>query len=195
MSEIAASKPQTNSNPGVFANLVSLKVGFWVVLLGALSADIASKAWADLTLRPLGDNAVSVIPGLLAWKWAENKGAAFSILDGRADILSVIAAVVLAVVFIYMYRTKPEKRLLLVAMALVASGAIGNLYDRLLLGYVRDFIFFDFDLPLHDKFSFIPRRWPVFNVADMAILGGVGVMVVISLFSKEKKEHPAAPKS
>ncbi|MCC6572814.1 MAG: signal peptidase II [Planctomycetes bacterium] len=193
MSEAAAAKPQAPSaKPNFLSQAVGQKVIFWAVLLVSLIADIASKAWADITLRPFGDKVVPVIPNVLAWKWAENKGAAFSILDGRADILSIIAAVVLLAVFVYMVRTKPERKIFLIALGMVAAGAMGNLYDRILLGHVRDFIFFDFDLPLHEKFSFIPQRWPVFNVADMSILGGVGTLVVLSLFTKEKKVEKQA---
>ncbi len=195
MSEAVATKPEAPPapHPSLFAQVVGHKVLFWAVLLGALIADIASKAWADLTIRPMGENTFPVIPGVIAWKWAENQGAAFSILYGRPEILAVIASIVLIAVFFYMVRTKPQRRFFLIALGLVAAGAIGNLYDRLLLGHVRDFIFFDFDLPFHDKFSFIPRRWPVFNVADMSIIGGVAVLVVLSLFTKSEK--PASRKA
>lgn len=170
---------------------------FWICLIAGLVADIGTKAWADAVVRPTGDAITPVLPGL-AWKWAMNQGAAFSMFDGHVEFLVLVAASVLGVVLWYMYRTDPRRWSFLLALGLVASGAIGNLYDRILLGAVRDFIFFDFDLPLWGKqigfgrFVFeIPRRWPVFNVADIAIFVGVAILMVHSF---RKEEAPKADK-
>ncbi len=120
-------------------------------------------------------------------------GAAFSILYGNPGLLAVIASVVLIVIFVYVYMAEPSRRVFLLALALVASGALGNLFDRITLGYVRDFVYFDFDLPFHG-FGFgsfrIPQRWPVWNVADMAILTGVGILLILS-FKKQPESNKA----
>jgi signal peptidase II len=174
----------------------SRKIVFWAVFAGALAADLASKAWAESVIFPTEPHVTPVIPGFLGWKWAVNEGAAFSILHGYPLLLVAIAAVVLTAIFTYAYKAEPKRWVFLIALSLVAAGAIGNLYDRLLLGHVRDFIFFDFDLPLagtHLGFGIhVPLRWPVFNVADMAILGGVAVLVVMS-FIPDKKAKTEAP--
>ncbi len=167
---------------------------FWIVLLAALIADIATKAWADANIRPTEPDVTPFLGHWISWKWAENQGAAFSILYGNPGLLAVIATVVLIVLGIYVYTADPQRRVFLFALALVAAGAIGNLYDRMLLGHVRDFIYFDFDLPFHGfgVGSFvIPRRWPVWNIADMWIMGGVGILLVLS-FKKQPKPSPAS---
>ncbi|MCB9893459.1 MAG: signal peptidase II [Planctomycetes bacterium] len=182
--------------PSILVELFTRKGVFWIVLLVSLIADIATKAWADVYVRPTSPHVTDIIPGLIGWKWAENQGAAFSILDGKPLLLAAIASVVLLAVFGYVLKADPKRRWFLSALALVASGAVGNLYDRLLLGHVRDFMFFTFDLPLYGKQIpligwTIPQKYPVFNVADIAIIAGVLILVAMSFKSDKKKE--AAP--
>jgi signal peptidase II len=172
---------------------------FWIVLLVSLVADIATKAWADAVVRPTEPAVTPVIDGFIGWKWAENQGAAFSIMHGRPLLLALIAGGVLLAVFGYVYKAEPKRRWFLTALALVAAGAVGNLYDRILLGHVRDFMFFIFDLPFHGttipllKWT-IPVKYPVFNVADIEIIAGV-VMLVLMSFKSEKKKESAPEKS
>ena len=171
---------------------------FVAVLLASLVADISTKAWADTVIRPTDPRVTEVIPGFIAWKWAENEGAAFSILHGRPMLLALIAGTILAALFVYAWLLDPRRKLFLVGLALVASGAIGNLYDRLLLGHVRDFIFFDFDLPgkgVKLVFWTIPERWPIFNVADIAIFVGVGILMALSFKADKKAEKKADTKT
>lgn len=186
-----------DAKPTVVQALFTRKLVFWVCLVVALVADLATKAWAEAVVKPTGDAITPVMPGL-AWKWAENEGAAFSMFHGRVGFLVVVASAVLLAVVWYAFRADPRRRWYLLALGLVASGAIGNLYDRIALGAVRDFIFFDFDLPLWGKgfglfgYEFrIPRHWPVFNVADIAIFAGVGILM---LHSFRKEEAPGAGK-
>jgi signal peptidase II len=162
---------------------------FWLILAVGLVADLATKAWAEAVVKP--EFRIDFIDGFVAWKWAVNEGAAFSIMDGRPLLLSAIASAVLVAILIYAYRTKPERKWFLGSLALLTSGALGNLHDRLRFGYVRDFIFFDFELPFHESVGVIPRYWPVFNVADMAILAGVGILMVISFKPSHEVESPA----
>lgn len=171
---------------------------FVAVLLASLVADIATKAWADTVIRPTDPRVTEVIPGFIAWKWAENEGAAFSILHGRPMLLALIAGTILAALFAYAWLLDPRRKLFLFGLALVASGAIGNLYDRLLLGHVRDFIFFDFDLPgkgVKLLFWTIPERWPIFNVADIAIFVGVGILMALSFKADKKADKKADAKA
>jgi len=176
------------------------KLVFWVSLIVALAADLATKAWAERAVKPAGDDIIPVMPGL-AWKWAENEGAAFSMFDGHTWFLLLVASLVLSAVMWYAWRTEPKRWTYLLALGLVASGAIGNLHDRALTGAVRDFIFFNFDLPLWGRGIGIggwrieiPRRWPVFNIADIAIFIGVGILLVHS-FRKEEKPGDKKPEA
>ncbi|MDC1142502.1 signal peptidase II [Planctomycetota bacterium] len=168
---------------------------FWIALLGAVVLDLASKSWADANIRPEPNKTFEVIEGVLGWRWAENLGAAFSIFHGQVGMLLTIATIVLLAVMFYALKADPKQKIFLLALGMVAGGAIGNIYDRALLGFVRDFIYFDFDLPWHgtrigtEGIGYtIPKRWPIFNIADMAIMGGVGCLLIISFTTPDPKK-------
>ena len=102
-----------------------------------------------------------------------NEGAAFSFLanqGGWQHFFFTAIAVVASVVMIYLLRKHAEQKLFCFAIALVLGGALGNLYDRLTLGYVVDFLFFHYQT----------YYWPAFNVADSAITGGVALLFLDS---------------
>jgi signal peptidase II len=140
-----------------------------VVLVIVLGLDQGSKAWAK-TLSP-GPH--SVISGLWDWEPAANRGAAFSTFEWGNGIvmpiaLSLVAAAVLVGIGIAAGRTQPEEHAIRIGYALVAGGALGNLLDRVRDGAVTDFI----------RWRIGEHRWPIFNVADAALLVGVAVLVV-----------------
>lgn len=102
-----------------------------------------------------------------------NEGAAFSFLanqGGWQHLFFTAIAVVASAVMIYLLRKHYEQKLFCFAIALVLGGALGNLYDRLTLGYVVDFLFFHYQA----------YYWPAFNVADSAITGGVALLLLDS---------------
>ncbi|CAG0973438.1 signal peptidase II [Methylophilaceae bacterium] len=105
-----------------------------------------------------------------------NEGAAFSFLAGAGGWQRVFfsaIAIIASVVIVYLLRKHGTRRLFCFALALVLGGALGNLYDRLTLGYVVDFLFFHYQT----------WYWPAFNVADSAITCGV-VLLLIDSFRK-----------
>jgi signal peptidase II len=115
--------------------------------------------------------------------YARNYGAAFSFLGdagGWQKYLFTGIALVVSTYLLYSMKTTPAKeRWMNCAYALVLSGAIGNVVDRLLFGYVVDFL--DFDLGFY--------RWPTFNVADIAIFIGAAMIIIDSIFWAEKREE------
>lgn len=133
---------------------------------------------------------VTVVDGFWTFHYRENRGAAFSLFAKASDTIRVpffVITTLLALGFIvtYLRRIGPEKRVLTVALVLVASGAIGNLVDRLYLGYVIDFIHW-----------YVGRySWPTFNVADSAITVGAVLLAIDALFlSKDEKAAEASEK-
>jgi signal peptidase II len=103
-----------------------------------------------------------------------NEGAAFSFLanaGGWQKWFFTGISVVAAVVIIYLMIKNNAQKLFCVGLSLVLGGALGNLYDRVTLGYVVDFLFFHYQ-----QFG-----WPAFNVADSAICVGVGLLLLDSL--------------
>jgi len=140
--------------------------------------DLATKAVASHYLvlyQP-----VPVFPGF-NWTLAHNSGAAFSFLASESGwqrwFFSVIALVVSIGITIWMKRLPSTQTWLAVALALVLGGAIGNLWDRVTLGYVVDFI----------DVYYQQSHWPAFNIADSAISIGA-VLLIIDSFRGERDE-------
>lgn len=105
-----------------------------------------------------------------------NEGAAFSFLAGAGGwqrIFFSAIALIASIVIVYLIRKHATQKLFCFALALVLGGALGNLYDRVTLGYVVDFLYFHY----HQYY------WPAFNVADSAISCGV-VLLLIDSFKK-----------
>lgn len=102
-----------------------------------------------------------------------NTGAAFSFLadaGGWQKWFFTTMATVASIVIVYLLKKHPENKLFCWGLALVLGGALGNLYDRITLGYVVDFLYFYYQ----------QLAWPAFNVADSAICIGVGLLLLDS---------------
>jgi signal peptidase II len=136
---------------------------------------ILARAWLTLG-RPS-----PVLDGYWDWELAENPGAAFSMFgDGTARwLLAAIAMIAVVAIGWMIKKSEPQQRLLRVALALVAGGALGNLIDRVALGVVTDFV----------RWRWQQHRWPIFNIADVALVVGAGLIIVDGL----RKPKPAAP--
>jgi len=126
-----------------------------------------------------------IVPGLLNLVHVKNTGIAFGLFatgDGRATwLLAALGIVVLGVVLVYLRVTPASDRLLIVALCLVAGGAVGNLLDRIAAGSVTDFI--DVYVGSH--------HWPAFNVADSAISIGIVLMLLDTLRRREPQGEEA----
>lgn len=107
-----------------------------------------------------------------------NEGAAFSFLAGAGGwqkwFFTAIAAIA-SLFIVYLLKKHHTEKLFSLGLALVLGGALGNLYDRVTLGYVVDFLSFH----VNDLY------WPAFNVADSAICIGVGILLLDSFKSKK----------
>ncbi len=118
------------------------RAAYLVASLGIYLTDQATKAWAVGALR-FGQTRV-VIPGLLAFEYAENRGIAFGQLQEGGSFgrwfFVVLAALAAVAVLYYFFRTPRSDDRILGACALLLAGIVGNLTDRLRLGYVIDFI-------------------------------------------------------
>jgi signal peptidase II len=147
---------------------------FGVIAAVTVALDQVTKILARDSLRPLGYRGRSVIEGIFTLRYSENTGVAFGMLQalpGGRIILTVIAIAAFALVLYYLRKTDPAHRRLQVALGLVGGGAIGNLIDRIALGGVTDFLVFDLGF-----WPFNP--WPAFNIADAALVVGVGLMAI-----------------
>lgn len=108
--------------------------------------------------------------------YLENRGAAFGILQDKRIFFLIITIAIVCYLLYYFYKSyKTNPTILNTALAMIISGALGNFYDRFVNGFVVDFLEFSF-------FSF-----PVFNVADIFVTLGCGLMIVYIIFIHEDK--------
>jgi signal peptidase II len=169
---------------------------FVVILIATVAVDQGSKAWAhSLPVRPAGCAQPAallavrcagvpqpVVADYWDWELAYNPGIAFSTFTsftghaGMQVILALLAALALAGITVMAMRTEPEERWKRVAFALVAGGALGNLVDRLRDGAVTDFI----------RWRIHEHRWPIFNVADAALLAGVALLLLDGMRARRR---------
>ena len=159
---------------------MSWRVAYLLAAFGIYMMDQASKAWAVRALR--FGREVKLIDGLVSLVYAENAGVAFGQLQeggafGRWFFVVLAAVAVVAIVF-YFFRTTRNDDRILGACALLLAGILGNLTDRVRLGFVIDFI-----LLYYRSF-----HWPVFNVADASISMGA-LLLVYDMFATGKQER------
>ncbi|QKE64497.1 signal peptidase II [Aquipseudomonas campi] len=154
----------------------------WLALL-VFVLDQGSKQ-VVLQLLEYGQRVV-VLDGYFDWVHVYNRGAAFSFLAGESGwqrwFFAAIALGVSAVLVVWLKRLKADETWLAIALAMVLGGALGNLYDRMVLGHVVDFIL----LHWQDRY-----RFPAFNLADSAITVGA-VMLALDMFKSKKSGEPA----
>lgn len=144
---------------------------FWTLTILLIVADQITKAMVRARLSPA--ESIELIRDALYLTHVRNTGAAFGLMPGGRALFIATSSLVLIGIGIYAYRTRPKAGWLVVALSLVTAGAAGNLIDRSIDGRVTDFM--DFSL-IH---------FPVFNVADSAIVIGVGMLIVWILFGPE----------
>src|SRR5688572_3340383 len=143
----------------------------WLWLsLAIMVADLATKAWVTHVFELYESRRVLPFFNLVL---VHNKGAAFSFLadaGGWQRWFFTVVTLGISVVLLVLLRKNAQQRLVALALALVLGGAAGNLWDRVTLGYVVDFV------QLHIPGSGLPP-WPAFNVADSAICIGVALLL------------------
>ena len=122
------------------------------------------------------NHSIVLIKNFFYLTYTHNTGAAFSILTGQRIFLILIAIVILAVLFNYLRKTKVEGKIDKLAFSLIIGGSLGNLIDRIVRGYVIDFI----------DTKIFGYNFPVFNLADTFIVVGV-FLLLITLSRKEGK--------
>lgn len=165
-----------------------------VVAFTSLALDLGSKWWAKTRLedaKSFVDRHIEVIPGYFSFSFARNKGGAWGLLQNEPESIRrpfFLGISVLAVIFIVsLYRRLlPQQTALKWGLPLVLGGALGNLVNRIQYNYVVDFI------DVYYKTGHQEHHWPTFNIADIAIVVGVGLMAV-DMFTSRRTPEPAKP--
>lgn len=150
----------------------------WLALI-IIVLDQVSKWYFSSTMQ-LGDS-INLLPGF-NWTLAHNYGAAFSFLHDAGGwqrwFFAGIALVVSGGILFWLKSVPANARFLACALVLVLGGALGNLYDRMMLGYVVDFV--------HVYYG--TWHFPAFNIADAGITVGAIMLIIDSLFLEKKRE-------
>ncbi len=155
---------------------MSILIG--IIFAASIVLDQLTKKWAVGVLKD--GSSIKVIGDFLRFTYAENRGAAFSILQDQRVFFIITTVVMLAVMAYIYFKTKNITKLSKLSIAMIAGGAIGNFLDRLRLGYVVDFI----DVRFGSFYNF-----PIFNIADSFVVCGTILMVILILFNKFEKSE------
>jgi len=176
---------------------------FTVVTILSLVADQVTKIWAraslptighgtgplgacvvpdDIISRVCGGDRVPVMGHWWSWRLSMNPGSAFGLFHsatGARVFLSLVGIAAVIGMLMMLRKSRADQKILHWALALVAGGALGNLIDRIFIGNVTDFVLWQYG----------DHEWPVFNVADVVLVIGVGLMFID--IQKENKREKA----
>lgn len=120
------------------------------------------------------NNSIELIKNFFYLTYTHNEGAAFSILTGQRIFLILIAITILVILFNYIRKNKIKNKVETLAFSLIIGGSLGNLIDRIVRGFVVDFL----------DFKILGYNYPIFNLADTFIVVGV-FLLFIFVFRKE----------
>ncbi len=150
------------------------------VILVGIGLDQLTKYLASAYIK----SEITVIGKLLHFDYVENRGAAWGMLSNHRWVFMLVSSIAIIAFAVYLFGFKVPNRLYGVSIALVISGGIGNMIDRIALGYVVDFL----------KFAFI--NFPVFNVADSFVCIGAGLLILAMILDviKEAKAKKSGEK-
>ncbi|OOB77601.1 MAG: signal peptidase II [Epulopiscium sp. Nuni2H_MBin003] len=147
-----------------------------IVLVGI---DQISKNWASVTLKQVQE--IEIWPQVFHLAYVENRGAAFGMMQNMQWFFIIVTIVVIGAILVY-WRKIPDtktQKIYKVSLTLIMSGAIGNLIDRVFLGYVVD------------MFYFILIDFPVFNVADICVVTGTIIFMIVMILEDLPKKDKA----
>jgi signal peptidase II len=155
---------------------------FAVITIVGLVVDQATKLYVDRVMAL--HQSIPVIDGLFSFTYLRNRGAAFSFLSDaswRLPFFIGITLIAAVVILVALKKMRDDQKLAQASLAMIFSGAIGNLIDRVRLGEVIDF------LDIYWK----NHHWPAFNVADSLICVGVA-LVALDMLKEERRQQVAA---
>ena len=155
-----------------------------VVIVASVFADQLTK---QLIVNFLDrEEPLYIIKDVLRFSYVENRGAAFGMLDDHRWVFMIVSTVAIVGIIFYMWKFCRENKLLCLGLSLIAGGGIGNMIDRIFLGYVIDFI----------DFCAFPKIWMwVFNVADAFVCIGAAIVVLYLLMDIVKESKKKAEKN
>lgn len=150
---------------------------YYILALLVIAIDQLTK-WVVVQTMELGEQ-ITVIGNFFYLTSHRNSGAAWGILQGQMGFFYVVTVIVVVGLIYYMQKYARESKLLAIALSLILGGAIGNFIDRLFRKEVVDF--FDFIIFGYD--------YPIFNIADSALVVGVILVIIITIIDERKEKR------
>jgi len=162
---------------------------FWSIAVGGTLFDLVTKSVVFARVGPPGGRTVPIVPDILELHTSQNTGALWGFgagLPGSSLIFAGLSVIAAAVILYYLFALgAASSRVLTVALGLIMAGAMGNCYDRLTLGHVRDFVHFHVD-----KVGF---NCAIFNFADNMLVVGACTLVLFALRPVKPRSDEHAP--
>ncbi len=174
----------------IFKNCTQFALLFGLISF-VLILDQITKYLAKTYLKPI--HSVAVLGDFFRLTYVENPGIAFGIRVNNKIFFTVLSIIAVVIIFYYLLKLK-DYFVLRIAFAIILGGAFGNLIDRFLFGKVIDFLDFDFfnihlpsfKLLIFEFKGYMMDRWPVFNIADMAVSTGMIIILLNALFDRKR---------
>lgn len=160
---------------------------YYLLAVLILALDLLTKWWIRSSFEL--HQSLEIIPGYLRIIRVHNTGVAFGLFadfhsSWKPYLLALMAVVAVVVIVIYSARMPSGRIMLQLALAVTMGGILGNFIDRIVRGFVVDFIEFH----IHDSFY-----WPTFNVADSAITVGIALLLLDTVKNPEEQPAPSLP--
>ena len=114
------------------------------------------------------NESICIINNFFYITYVKNTGVAWSILSGKINLIIVITLIIISVLIIYIFNKKSSSVLEIISYSMILSGSIGNLIDRIIYGYVIDYL----------DFNILGYNYPIFNFADMCIVIGIILILI-----------------
>lgn len=170
---------QLKDRPPLTKKQILCKIVAALTLVLAIVLDVITKKTVVANMALYEE--IPVIKGVFHWKYIQNRGAAFGMLADNREVFLVISSVAIVVMAIYLLFTRTDRLWWMIGIGMLVGGGIGNMIDRIALGYVVDFIY----VALID--------FAVFNVADCFVCVGVALLMYLSVLDlvREYKEGKA----
>ena len=148
-----------------------------IISLVVIVIDFITKLLVSKTL--VFDKSITIIPNFLYLTYTKNYGGAWSILASSTLVITIISFIIIISIIYYLFKNKINKKIEVFGYYLLLGGAIGNLIDRIVYGYVIDFL--DFYIFGYD--------FPIFNIADIGIVSGITLLIISMVLEAFKNDN------
>ena len=152
------------------------KTVYALIVLVTIVLDHFTKNLAVIALKDNSGGDFALIQDIFHFTYHENRGAAFGMLSDNRWVFMSISVIAILAISAYLFLNKDDSPLMSVSLAFILGGGIGNMIDRVFLGYVIDFL------------NFKAINFPIFNVADSFVTIGAALLIVYMFKSEKSKD-------